>query len=71
MKKGTRVQLHAATSYWMQGDRYGTVLGMGLPREYVDRYDGTRSMVAPVRVKLDKSKRTVTLHPSNLFEIVD
>lgn len=34
LKQGDRVQLHAATDSWMQGDRYGTVTGFGRSRPY-------------------------------------
>lgn len=64
---GERVQLHAATDEWMQGDRYGTVVGYGRATEYYDTDTKERGMVKPVRVRLDKSKRTRRFHPDNLF----
>lgn len=67
-KRGTRVQLHAACDEWMPGDRFGTVVGLGLPRLYAGP-NGERSISQPVRVKLDKSGRTRRFHPSNLFVI--
>lgn len=44
MKQGDRVEIHPAFDEWMQGDRYGEVIGLDerSPRPY--------------RVKLDKSK---------------
>ena len=64
---GDRVQLHAATDEWMQGDRYGTVVGFGRKRQYVDRYTGERGMATPINVKLDKSGRVKGFHPEALF----
>ena len=69
MKKGDRVQLHSATSEWMQGDRYGEVRGFGRTRTYYDTFDGKESQVRPVLVKLDRSGRVRRFHPDNLFPI--
>jgi len=69
LPKGARVQLHAATDYWMQGDRYGTVTGYGHRRMYRDSTDGSVYFMQPVRVRLDVSGRTVRVHPSNLYLI--
>ncbi len=66
---GERVQLHAATDQWMQGDRYGTVVGYGRQAEYYDTETKERGMVRPVRVRLDKSRRTMRFHPDNLFSM--
>lgn len=66
---GERVQLHAATDQWMQGDRYGTVVGYGRPAQYYDTTTKERGMVRPVRVRLDKSNRTMRFHPDNLFSL--
>ena len=49
-----RVQLHPATDFWMQGDRYGDVVKVG--RKYV-------------HVKLDRSERTVRVLAQNLIPI--
>lgn len=68
MDKGQRVQLHAATDEWMQGDRYGTVVGFGRKREYIYP-DGTRQWTRPLRVKLDKSGRVKRFHPDNVFPL--
>ena len=65
--KGQRVQLHPATDEWMQGDRYGTVVGHGRRRAYTNGTSVT--METPVRVKLDKSGRIVRFHPDNLFPL--
>jgi hypothetical protein len=71
-KVGQRVQLHAATDEWMQGDRYGVVVGFGRTREYTDRFSpGGTIKARPVRVKLDKSGRVRRFHPDNLFPIED
>jgi hypothetical protein len=69
MTKGTRVQLHPATSEWMQGDRFGTVVGFGRLREYVDSFTGERIMARPVRVELDRSGRVRRFHPDNVSPI--
>ena len=66
---GSRVELHAACDEWMQGDRYGEVVGLGRSREYVDHFTGKRSMSRPVRVKLDRSGRVRRFHPDNLFSV--
>ena len=64
---GQRVQLHAATDEFMQGDRFGVVVGFGRSREYVDRHTGGRAATVPARVKLDRSGRVRRFHPDNLF----
>lgn len=53
-KVGQRVQTHPATDAWMQGDRYGAVVGLG---------------VKYIRVKMDRSGRTLKFCPDNLTEI--
>lgn len=58
----------AACDEWMQGDRFGTVVGTGLPTLYRDR-GGRQSISRPVRVKLDRSGRVRRFHFSNLFVI--
>jgi hypothetical protein len=65
-KPGDRVALHAATSEWMQGDRYGTVVRLGRAKLYLDKATGATVSVRPVYVKLD-SGRTRRFHPDNLF----
>lgn len=57
-KEGQRVQLHPACSDWMRGDRYGTVVT--LPSERGPYY---------YRVLLDKSEKTVKVHPDNLLPV--
>ena len=47
---GTRVELSPATDAWMQGDRYGEVVGYG--KRVYGGYEAQ-----PIRVKLDKSGR--------------
>lgn len=68
LHNGDRVQLHAATDEWMQGDRYGDVVGRGKARQYRDR-TGQVSMVRPILVKLDRSGRTRRFHPDHLFPL--
>jgi hypothetical protein len=67
--KGTRVQLHAATDQWMQGDRYGEVVGRGRTRDFIETATGKTVQDRPYLVRLDKSGKTVRLHPDNLFAI--
>ncbi len=69
MKINTRVSLHPATDHWMRGDRYGTVVGFGRSREYVDTSTGETSMIRPLLVLLDVSGKKVRVHPENLFEV--
>lgn len=66
---GQRVQLHAACDEWMQGDRYGEVVGHGRARKYVDTFTKEHVIAKPVRVKLDVSGRVRRFHPDNLFAI--
>lgn len=66
---GTRVEVHAATDAFMQGDKFGVVVGHGNAIPYVDRYDRTITHVRPVRVKMDRSGRTLRFHPDNLFRV--
>ena len=60
---GKRIQMHPARSEWMQGDRFGEIIGLGRSREYVDTFTGKTEMVRPLRVKLDVSGRIVRVHP--------
>ena len=64
--KGARVALHPACDEWMQGDRYGVVIGVGKRRTYRDRFTGELTEVRPVRVKLDVSGRIRRFHPEHL-----
>lgn len=67
LRKGMRVQLHAATTYWAQGDRYGEIVRYGRMRAYMTSEGEV--FARPVYVKLDKSGRTVRLHPESVFPI--
>lgn len=67
---GQRVQMHAATAHWMRGDRYGEIVGQGRTRTYKTA-DGAFEMTRPYLVKLDKSGKTVRVHPENLFPVED
>jgi hypothetical protein len=69
--KNARVQLHPASDYWMQGDRYGTVVSIGRLREGYERGTEDRYLFRPINVKLDKSGRTVRLHPANVLEVFE
>jgi hypothetical protein len=53
----TRVQIPAYTDRWMQGDRYGEIVGKYRKRTLSAR--GTQRIVEMVHVKLDKSGKTV------------
>jgi hypothetical protein len=66
---GARVELHPATDEWMQGDRYGEIVGRGRRREYRDRSTVTASFERLVVVKLDRSGRTRRFHPENVTVI--
>ena len=66
---GTRVELHAATAEWMQGDRFGEIVGLGRKREYVDSFTSKHTFETPVRVKLDKSGRVRRFHPTHIFRL--
>ena len=69
MRNGTRVELHPACDDWMRGDRFGTVVGMGRKREFIDTFTKARFMARPVLVKLDKSGVTKRFHPDNVSEV--
>ena len=69
MTKGDRVQLHVATDDWMRGDRYGTIVGRGRKREYVDYWTKEHTFTRPYLVKLDKSEKTKRFHPDDLWPI--
>ena len=56
---GQRVETHPATDAWMQGDRFGEVVG----------YGQRRAGVAPVKVLMDRSGRVRRFHPSYLSEV--
>lgn len=66
---GARVQMHPASDAWMQGDRFGTVVGIGRAREYVTRDSGERHMQRPLKVKLDVSGRVVRAHPDTVIVV--
>jgi hypothetical protein len=69
MNKGTRVVLHPATAEWMQGDRFGVIVGLGRARDCRYRFTGTIQRIRPIRVKLDKSGRVRRFHPSHVNEL--
>ena len=66
MQTGDRVALHPATDEWMQGDRYGEIVGMGNKREYRNHETGEHSWARPYRVRLDVSGRIRRFHPDNV-----
>ena len=63
---GKRIEMHPARCEWMQGDRYGTIVGIGKKREYVDHFTREHFFARPFRVKLDKSSRIVRCHPEEV-----
>ena len=67
--KGTRVQLHPATDEWMQGDRYGEIVGYSRKHPYKDTSTGRINIITPYRVKLNKSGRIRRFHPDHLIAI--
>ena len=69
LNKGQRVSLHPACDEWMQGDRYGEIVGYGHKRQYVDRFTKKVEEARPYLVKLDKSGRTRRFHPEALIAI--
>ena len=62
-----RVQMHPAMDCWMQGDRFGVIVGYGRKRAYVEVATGETAMVKPARVKLDISGRIVLAHVDDLI----
>lgn len=70
LSKGTRVALHPACDEWMQGDRFGVVVGYGRAREYIDTFTKVISLVRPYSVQLD-SGRVRRFHPDNVSEVYD
>ena len=68
-KVGECVAVHPAHDAFMQGDRYGVVVGHGRAIPYVDRFDRTITHTRPVRVKMDRSGRTLRFHPTNLSAV--
>ena len=65
MTKGDRVQLHPEE--WIQGDKYGVIVGFGRKREYINSFTKERSLERPIRVKLDRSGRIRRFHPDSLM----
>lgn len=57
LQLGDRVQLHPATDQWAQGDRYGEVVGF--------------TRMHNVRVRLERSGRTLPVNPANLTPVRD
>jgi hypothetical protein len=54
-KVGCRVQLHPCADSWMQGDRYGEVIGV-------------YPIIEVVQVRMDVSKRSLRFHPKNILK---
>jgi len=54
-RKDSRVELHPGTDRWIMGDRFGEVLGV--------------TKAGLIRVKLDKSGKTLKFKPENLRQI--
>jgi len=63
-----RAQMHPATDCWMEGDRYGTVIGYG--RKITYRTTGGLAVTnKPLRVRLDKSGRVIRVHPDDILPV--
>lgn len=60
IKIGYRVEMHPATDLWMQGDRYGDVIG----------FNSAKGKPTKARVRLDRSKRTVLLD-AHMLHVID
>ena len=69
LNKGQRVSLRPACDEWMQGDKYGEIVGYGHARQYHDSFTGDINKVRPYLVKLDKSERTRRFHPDNVISL--
>lgn len=59
---GDRCQLHPATDEWMQGDKYGLVVGTSWSID-------NPGIIRAYRVKLDRSGRVRKFHPDNVLSI--
>ena len=57
-------QLHPATDHWMRGDRYGTLIRQWKPQ-------GMTPGDEFWRVRLDKSRKVITIHVSNIIEFFE
>ena len=66
---GDRVGLHPACDEWMQGDKFGEVVGYGRKREYIDTFTKEKDTTTPIKVKLEVSGRVRRFHPDNLNNI--
>lgn len=66
--RGARVALHANTDEWVQGDRYGEVVGFTRLRECHEYGKPATYRAKLVRVRLD-SGRVRVFHPTNIFEV--
>jgi hypothetical protein len=55
LKAGDRVQLHPASTLWMQGARFGQVVSLG--RKFA-------------HVKLDRREGVFPVHPRNISEVL-
>ena len=71
LPKGTRVVLHPATDAWMQGDRYGVIVGFGHSRLYVNTYTREETTARPYLVKMDRSGRRLRMHPDDVIALED
>lgn len=54
--RGDRVEMHPGTDQWMMGARFGTVRRVGKQT---------------LRVKLDRMKRTLTVGPRHIGDIIE
>jgi hypothetical protein len=63
-KIGDRVQIAPHLDAWMQGDRYGLVVGSAWSLK-------TPGEVNAWRVKLDRSGRVLRIRPDGIYEILE
>ena len=61
---GKRVELHPSTDRWMKGDKYGVLTQVQLYAQKFDIMNKWKEVLL-AHIKLDKSNKTITLHPSD------
>lgn len=65
---GKHCQLHPATDAWMRGDRFGIIVGVGRRvRSFLDPKDPRNGRT--LRVRMDRSGRTLRVSEGNIMEV--
>ena len=65
---GMRAELHPATDAWMQGDRYGDIVGVSARvRSYLDPRDPRNGHT--FRVRMDRSGRVLRVAEGNIARV--